>query len=209
VGVWVAFTALVSAARLVGHGLPESAPVHQLHLSDCALPCWIGIVPGATSASEAMRYLLETFPPGDNAHPRLPSSGPTTSVWIEMTLPIANVVVDPILVHVEFVHGITNRIMIQGKRYGMLNTMPRVGDVVRLFGPPSCVNPQAPGFEGWMLFYQTPGGTVVIGVLGRDSISWAQPVYFLYVRNAAEDSHVCSASQPWRGVYRSHYQQHS
>ncbi len=209
VGVWVAFTALVGAARLVGRGLPESAPVQQLHLSDCAPPCWIGIVPGATNAGETMRYLLETFPPRDDVRPQLPSSGPTTSVWIEMTLPATDVEVDPVFVQVEFVQGIANRIMIQGKRYGTLNTMPRVGDVVRLFGHPSCVNPQAPGFEGWMLFYQLPGGTVVVGVLGRDSIAWTRPVYFVYMRSAAEGSEVCSIAQPWRGVYRSRYQPRS
>jgi hypothetical protein len=153
-----------------------------------------------------MRYLLEVFPPGDSLTPLLPSSGSTTSVWIEMTLPITGTGHDPIFAQLEFVQGIANRIMIQGERYGMVNTMPRVGDVVTLFGTPSCVNPQAPGFEGWMLFYQTPGGTVVIGVLGRNSIVWTQPVYFVYMRSAAQDSEVCSVAQPWRGVYRSRYE---
>jgi hypothetical protein len=156
-----------------------------------------------------MRYLLEAFPPEDNAPPLLPSSGPTNSVWIEMTLPIAETGREAIFAQLEFVQGFANRIMIQGERYGMVNTMPRVGDVVSLFGPPSCVNPQAPGFEGWMLFYQTPGGTVVIGVLGRNSIVWTQPVYFVYMRSAAQDSEVCSVAQPWRGVYRSRYEPRS
>jgi hypothetical protein len=166
-------------------------------------------MPGETNTADAMRYLLKTFPPGDNAPPFLPSSGPTASVWIEMTLPIADTGGDPIFAQVEFVQGIANRIMIQGKRYGMVNAMPRVGDFVSLFGPPSCVNPRAPGFEGWMLFYQTPGGTVVVGVLGRNSVTWAQPVYFVYMRSTTEDSNVCMVAHPWRGVYRSRYQSRS
>lgn len=209
VGMWVVFATLVGAARLFGHGLPESTLVRQLHLSDCALPCWIGITPGATNSSDAVRYLLETFLPADDAPSFLTSSGPTTSVWIEMTLPIAETRHEAIFAQLEFVQGIVNRIMIQGEQYGMVNTMPRVGDVVSLFGPPSCVNPQAPGFAGWMLFYQTRGGTVVIGVLGRNSIAWTQPVYFVYMRNAADDSDVCSVAQPWRGVHRSDYQPRS
>jgi hypothetical protein len=126
-----------------------------------------------------------------------------------MTLPIAETGREPIFAQLEFVQGVANRIMIQGERYGTVNTMPRLGDVITLFGLPSCVNPQAPGFEGWMLFYQAPLGTVVVGVLGRESIAWTQPVYFVYMRSAAQDSEVCSIAQPWRGVYRRHYQPNS
>ncbi len=126
------------------------------------------------------------------------------SPWIELPLPTQ----DTILVHLEFVEGVTNRILIQGKLYGVLDSMPRVGDVISLFGTPACVNPQSPGFMGWSLFYDTPDGVVVVGVLGRDSIAWTQPIYFLYMRpRDAYES--CSIFQPWRGLNRNRYRQAS
>jgi hypothetical protein len=115
---------------------------------------------------------------------------------------------EPIVAHIEFVEGVTNRILIQGKLYGVLDSMPRVGDIVNQFGVPSCVNPQSPGFMGWSLFYEIQGGVVVVGVLGRDSIAWTQPVYFLYVR-PRDTYESCSIFQPWRGLNRVSYQQAS
>lgn len=197
-------TALIGVAVLVGYSLPASALIRQLHLSECVLPCWIGIVPGATTTGEAMRRFKETFAPTSDPQPY--ASAVTSSIWVEMSLP-APEQTDTILVQLEFVEGVTNRILIQGRLYGVLDTMPRVGDVVRLFGSPSCVNPQSPGFHGWSLLYETPGGVVVVGVLGRDSIAWTQPVYFVYMRrrSATEDYEACSVFQPWRGLQRSRY----
>jgi hypothetical protein len=196
--VWAMFAGLIVGALKLGEALPESTLVRQLRLSDCTLPCWIGIVPGITSTDEALSRVSEIF-----ALPyQLPSSNEvTSSVWVEMPT------LDAILVHLEFVEGVNSRILIQGKLYGILDSMPRVGDIISLFGTPSCVNPQSPGFMGWSLFYDMPDGVTVVGVLGRDSISWTQPIYFMYMRprNVGDAYESCSTFQQWRGLNRSQY----
>jgi hypothetical protein len=205
----VVFGGLIGLAVLVGYGLPPASAVQQLHLSDCAPPCWIGIVPGDTSIEDAVRRFSAIFAPVTHVSTPTLTLGTTTNPWVVMPLLVSEDAADRLMVQLGSVEGIVNRIMMQGRRYGPVNTMPRLGDVVRLLGTPSCVNPQTPSFEGWTLYYHTPYGTIQVGVLGRNSLVWTQPVYFIYLRATAEDADVCSVAQPWRGVYRSRYKSSS
>jgi len=200
---------LIGLAVLVGYGQPPARSVQQLRLSDCAPPCWIGIVPGDTSTEEAVRRFSAIFAPVTNAPAPPLTLGTATNPWLVMPLLVSEDAAERLMVQFGSAEGVINRIMIQGRRYGPVNTMPRLGDLVSLLGAPSCVNPQTPGFEGWTLYYHHANGTIQVGALGRNSLSWAQPVYFVYLRAAAEDAVVCSISQPWRGVYRSRYRESS
>lgn len=56
------FAALILAARLAGNAQPPAAALVGLHLTDCALPCWIGIVPGVTRFDEAVRLVSAVYP---------------------------------------------------------------------------------------------------------------------------------------------------
>ncbi len=58
----LAFTALIFAARAAGNAQPPPDALAQLHLTDCALPCWIGIVPGETRFDEAVRLVSAVYP---------------------------------------------------------------------------------------------------------------------------------------------------
>lgn len=49
----VLFLFLTTAALLIGQQQPPSLWSRILHLDDCELPCWIGIVPGSTTLDEA------------------------------------------------------------------------------------------------------------------------------------------------------------
>ena len=60
--VTVAFTGLIFAARELGNHQPPSAALAQLHLTDCALPCWLGITPGQTTLIEAVRRVTAAYP---------------------------------------------------------------------------------------------------------------------------------------------------
>ncbi len=51
----------VSAAILIGYQQPAPEQVAVLHLTDCELPCWIGIVPGKTTIVEARRRIKEVY----------------------------------------------------------------------------------------------------------------------------------------------------
>jgi hypothetical protein len=44
---------------------PQSKTLEMLHLLDCPLPCWIGIIPGKTTIGET-KHLLETTYPAES-----------------------------------------------------------------------------------------------------------------------------------------------
>src|SRR5258708_35642435 len=46
-------SAFTGAAILIGPRLPLPEHLAMLHLTDCAPPCWIGIMPGVTTLDEA------------------------------------------------------------------------------------------------------------------------------------------------------------
>ena len=51
----------LSAAVFVGRQKPLPAAFAIYHLSDCKLPCWIGIIPGKTSLGEALARIDSTY----------------------------------------------------------------------------------------------------------------------------------------------------
>ncbi len=56
---------LTGISVVVGHQQPVSPWLAELHLNDCELPCWNGIVPGQTSFADARKRVEETY---DDAH---------------------------------------------------------------------------------------------------------------------------------------------
>lgn len=62
----VAFILLLCAVSIAlvvhtAHSTPPPTNIAFLHLSDCALPCWIGIVPGKTTISEAQALIQHVY----------------------------------------------------------------------------------------------------------------------------------------------------
>ncbi len=58
----VVFTALIFGARILGDSQPPKAALAQLHLTDCSLPCWLGIIPGQTRFAEAVERVSAAYP---------------------------------------------------------------------------------------------------------------------------------------------------
>src|ERR1051325_55169 len=48
------FTAFTGMAMLIGRKQPLPERLAVLHLTDCAPPCWLDIVPGVTTLSQAI-----------------------------------------------------------------------------------------------------------------------------------------------------------
>src|SRR5258708_3076052 len=48
-------------AIFIGRQQPEPAVISELHLKDCALPCWIGIIPGKTNFDQGEAQLRKVF----------------------------------------------------------------------------------------------------------------------------------------------------
>src|SRR5262245_6492243 len=55
------FFVLIISAILVGHQQPPSTWATILHLDECELPCWIGIVPGQTTLIEAQQQIEREY----------------------------------------------------------------------------------------------------------------------------------------------------
>ncbi len=58
----VLLTIAVSVGVLIGRAQPPPPNVAFLHLDECQLPCWIGIVPGKTTLTEAKKLISVAFP---------------------------------------------------------------------------------------------------------------------------------------------------
>jgi hypothetical protein len=53
----IALGGVALCAVLAGRSQPPPEQIAMLHLTDCELPCWIGIVPGQTTISEARQRI--------------------------------------------------------------------------------------------------------------------------------------------------------
>jgi hypothetical protein len=58
----VVFSLTAPISILIGRHQPLPERVAMLHLTDCELPCWIGIVPGKTTVGEAVERVKQTYP---------------------------------------------------------------------------------------------------------------------------------------------------
>jgi hypothetical protein len=59
--LWLILTVGIGLALLIGRQNPPSPQIAMLHLSECKPPCWIGIVPGKTTLSEARKRVKEVY----------------------------------------------------------------------------------------------------------------------------------------------------
>ena len=58
------FALLILSLRVVGAATPPPESLAHLHLSDCALPCWLGIIPGETRFTDAVEQVTARNPGG-------------------------------------------------------------------------------------------------------------------------------------------------
>lgn len=56
------FTILIFGAQALGSTQPTPEGLQALHLTECQLPCWIGIVPGQTKFEDAVRQMRAIYP---------------------------------------------------------------------------------------------------------------------------------------------------
>ena len=150
-----AFALLIFAARALGHILPPPEALHALHLTDCALPCWMGITPGQTSYEEALRRVEAAYPQAVIVQP--------TQIFVEYLLDssfgsavlgISDGQVDSIYLDLGDVEGIA------------------LGDAALLYGVPPCVVDEPP----LILFYDSPQGYGALVARGEALERWRQPL---------------------------------
>lgn len=192
----------------IGIGRMQPAPslIGQLHLADCAPPCWIGITPGQTEAAAVNRYVMDTF---NSTNSQLSSSVPAYEWFtiVPITQPARRGEGIPIQFSVN--DGTIIEILIPAF-FGSSTpdvTMPSLGDMVNLLGAPACVGPNSIPMSGTLSFFYTFDKALLeIGLLDDDDPTWEEPIYFLSIRrdNMPNRMNGCAHGNtpvaPWSGL---------
>jgi hypothetical protein len=188
------FATLIGLAVVLGHGQPLDAKVRQLHLDHCMPPCWIGTIPGLTTEKEARTLFSAVYPERTPFFIASNDQGGSLQVQAHLDAPAPSNQVPTILI------GDLNNF--SGVVALNSSLMPRLGDVLLLWGVPTCVFPEVPDY--WTLYYNTGNdrlGVMIISMHGN-RFSPSQPIYsLLFYRVSAEFIPRCSRpdAKQWGG----------
>ncbi len=159
---------LLTAAILAGRQQPISLQLKTLRLTDCELPCWIGIVPGQTSVEAARERIATVF--GQAAFLQTEVRASNSS----LDMPIWRIAASssPIVVRLGAHDGKTVDTIVFSFYDGQIT----VADLHRLLGAPSQMVRWHQNFP----YYGVAYGTDTHGLMAFTDISetfhWTQPV---------------------------------
>lgn len=74
----------IGAMLSVVRSQPPPDYIAALHLSDCAIPCWIGIEPGTTTIEDARRRLVEVFQASPVYHLSFTMATSLGTIWLTL-----------------------------------------------------------------------------------------------------------------------------
>ncbi len=137
------FALAMGVVMLMGQMQPLPSGVQWLHLTDCSLPCWNGITPRVSSLGDAEDRIALAFP---QFHQLSANSLPFQTWMLDDGVTQANInmaVDDGVVATLGIGTGIPSR------------QMPRLGDVLALFGAPTCVS-FMDGAGAYVLSYENP-----------------------------------------------------
>jgi hypothetical protein len=159
--IYVVCLLLVAASLPVGRLNPHAASIEQLHLVDCPPPCWIGIIPGATTVEQAKARIVATYAGVDDLS--IKDAGfagvPIYSDVVEINIEGKHFFLYIRLNTSELVDGkneIVQSIGLFTTRADKRDYAPTVLDVLATFGRPRSVNRDTSSggevslqYEGW------------------------------------------------------------
>ena len=143
-GIWLTLALLAWGAHGLGqrHAAPDS--ISEFHLSDCRPPCWIGIIPGSTTISDAKAKIIATF--GGQSGLQIKDSGfadgPVYENAVENTIEGDNFSLLVRLNLSALVDGKSERVQSIGlfeSRSDRSSYAPTVADILSAFGAPQWV----------------------------------------------------------------------
>ena len=174
----MAFVILIFAARGIGSRQPASAILAQLHLTDCALPCWLGIMPGRTRFDEAAQRVTAVYPSYD-------VTTQDTQIFITYLLGSSYGAAS-----IQLSDGTVNSLLLVTSDVREL----AIGDVAALFGKPDCI----PGLSPAILIYNFPRSYVVLVANGGRAERWRQSLNSLEIHSYDQErtNFRCTASKP-------------
>jgi len=172
------FALLIAAARGIGSRQPASDILAQLHLTDCALPCWLGIMPGKTTSDEAVRRVTAAYPPYD-------VTIQDTQIFVSYLLGASYGAAS-----VQLTSSTVTSLLLVTSDVREL----AIGDVAALFGTPDCI----PGLSPIILIYNFPRSYLVLIANGGTAPRWRQSLNSLEIHSydQARTNFRCPASSP-------------
>jgi hypothetical protein len=194
---------LTGVTRLLGQSQPNPALIDMLHLTECAPPCWIGIVPGKTTLTEARTRIINVFGQSGYLLTFDLISAPGLA-WINVEQPA-----DPIGILLITLTAHDNRVVDTITfDFSSIYLRDRIylADVINLLGSPSRVmlpvfparGRQAIG-EFALLYDHNQNGLMATALLS-DPVDWQQEVQLLVVyRRGQLPVGPFSQFQPWHG----------
>ncbi len=197
------FCLAIGMLRAAGHGQPPSPGMAILHLNDCELPCWAGIVPGKTAGDEAQQRLVSALrlPPVYSAHGWFPDPDHGTAISLFIT-DQAQQIAAGINVQIELARRVVDLVSVTPA--SPYQQMPSLGDVINAYGPPSCVLLPFPGSGEWDLIYND-AHEVTRGIIIFRSHFWrwteAMQYFTLYGSHGIGNNFCRSQfATQWRGL---------
>lgn len=195
---------LTGVTRLLGQAQPNPALIEMLHLSECAPPCWIGIVPGKTTLTEAKARIIAAYGQSGYLLTFDLISAPGLA-WINVERPA-----DPVGILLITLTAHDNRI-VDAITFDFSSIYLRdrihLADVIKLLGSPSRVmlpvypakGTQTTGEFGLLYDDLYLNGLMATALLS-DPVDWEQEVQLLvlYGRGRLPVSPL-SQFQPWHG----------
>lgn len=181
------FAVTVVGAKMLGSSQSPPQTVTALRLGECALPCWVGIIPGVTTMEEVPGLVVST---GATGSFRVTGSVSPQGFRIgDYRLP--SVEQSSAFISIAFSDGRVNQVMI-------LTNEITLGDLILAYGVPSC---QA---SAWDLYYETPLGRATIVFDLADSRRYTvTPRMILLQRAQAQNAEpTCTANvrERWHGI---------
>ncbi|MEO8394675.1 MAG: hypothetical protein ABI700_16900 [Chloroflexota bacterium] len=174
IALMIGFVLLIGAARVLGNAQPPPEGLAQLHLTECALPCWLGIVPGQTTFDEGVQHVKAIYP--------------QSVVTFEYSQVAFGLRANTAFGQISLVGGDDGIIRDISLRMFTLEGVA-LGDVVNLLGVPS----RPDGAKPLAAFYQCENALTIVSV-GDVQGGWQEALGIISIRGNGPDT--CTISAP-------------
>ncbi|SRR5258708_6625418 len=210
--LWVTLVAAVVIAVGVGHQQPASKRLTQLHLNDCELPCWIGIVPGKTTLEDAQKHITGIYGQSyDVAYDVFDSQSTYRQVYVNITEK-GDVKEENTMSFEFFVKADDSHIIQFIEFYFPHSSLPTTAEIFGALGSPTqfklsdIANDPRVNADPQILFFNYGGNnySVLTGISPglTTSILWNTPIRFIDISPIPyqpETQCVVNQLRPWRG----------
>lgn len=170
------FVLLVSAVHALGTFLPPPSGLLQMHLSECALPCWMSIIPGTTTMQQAAQHLSTA-----NLGGPMSEAPDGRSMWGEFEVNGSRVYVQ--------VHANEESIVRQITIIATLVDGIVFGDIVNTLGAPTC----GTFAQSLVLYSGTSAEALITAVDAHGERGIHAPLNNINIRPRFEDYNRCLA----------------